>query len=187
MSYIILDIESIDTTGLKGMRKELTRIKKETLKETADWFRRHKVAPHFGPANRRRYGHEPRNKVYANEIKKRKGTGQGRFVDNRLSGKSARQARYLSRISGSSKQATLTVTVPTYFRRPYVGSFTKTVKDANGRTRQVTKRVTRQPDKVAELLRLDQRDKEDTRKFSGKLMLRKIKALRKQRRTTIRG
>lgn len=187
MPSIILDIDKVDTSGIKLLKRDLNRIKKEAMRETAEWFLKTRIAAHFGPANRSRYGHAPRNKVYANEIKKRKGRGQGKFVDNTLTGKSARSARYLSRITATSKQATLSVTVPTYFKRPFVGTYMKNVTGRDGRTRQVVKRITQQPDKVKELLTLDERDKKDTRDYAAKRVLRGIRSIRSEQRTKIKG
>ena len=187
MPKMILAIEVSDKSGLKLLRKEINRIKKEALIETAQWFLKTKVPAHFGPANRRRYGHAPRNPLYAKEIKTRKGKGQGKHVDNTLTGRSARRAKYLSRVTGTSKTATLTVDVPTYFRRPFVGTYQKTVTGKDGKTRQVTKRITKQPDKVKELLTLDERDKTDTRAYAAKQVLKGIKAVKAERRTTIKG
>lgn len=187
MPNVILDIAVSDNTGIKLLRKEINRIKKEAMQATAHWFLAKKVPQHFGPANRGRYKHKPRNKVYANEIKTRKGRGQGRFVDNNLTGKSAQQAKYLSRVTGTSKQATLSVTVPTYFKRPFVGTYTKAVTGKDGRTRQVVKRITQQPDKVHELLTLDDRDKRETRDFAAKEVLRRIRAVKKERKVQIKG
>ena len=188
MSHVILDIQTEDNSGIKLLKREINAMRKAVLKETAEWYLKTQIVPHFGPANRRRFNHANRNAVYSKEIKRRAGQGQGKFVDNVLSGKSRRQAQHLSRISATSKQATLNITVPAYFKKPFVGTFRKTVTDKRGRTRTITKRVTQQPDKVAELLTMDERAKNETRRFAARAMTRQLRALQRQRRiTTTKG
>lgn len=176
---VILDVRVTEKSQVKLLKKSINRITKEILRETAEEFHRKILPRHFGPANRRKYKHEPRNKVYATDIKKRFGTGQGRFVDNQLNGRTKRRALAFARVTGTSKKATLRVQVPAYFNKPFVGTF----RDDQGWTR----RITRQPDKVAELKRVDNEDKEYLRKFADKLAQEKVDALKGASQRIING
>lgn len=180
MPGVVLSIEVIDSSPIKLLRGQLAQIKKEALRELAEHFHKEYVPRRFTPGNETRYQHEKRNQVYKDKIKKRFGSGQGKYVNLQLSGKSKRRAA-LHKITGTQHQATLTVETPTYFRRPFVGSF----RDENGRQ----KRVTHQPDKVAEMVRISQQEKSELRTKFAEIIGEKMKnpPARKERRTVIQG
>jgi hypothetical protein len=180
MPGVVLGIEITDDSGIKLLRGQFAQMKKEALREIAEHFHQEMVPRRFTPGNDARYQHEKRNQVYKDKIKKRFGTGQGKYVNLQLSGKSKRRAA-LAKITGTQHQATLTVETPTYFRRPFVGTF----RDEKGRQ----KRVTRQPDKVAEMLHITDGEKRQLRGKAAEIMLAKLKSppARKSRRTVIQG
>lgn len=166
MPGVVLGIEVIDNCGIKLLKEQIAQMKKEALQEIAAHFHQEMVPRRFTPGNESRYQHEKRNRVYKDQIKKRFGSGQGKYVNLQLSGKTKRRAS-LKKITGTQHQATLTVETPTYFRRPFVGSF----RDEKGRQ----KRVTHQPDKVAEMLRITDAEKRELRGKAAEIMLAKIK------------
>jgi len=169
----ILDIRVRDKSSIKILKRELNRIKRETMREVAQEFLDRHVAPHFGPANRQRYAHQRRRPVYRSEIKPREGRGQGKFVDNVLSGQSRRRALSLAKITATSNGAKLRLKLPPYFAKPFIGSFVG--KDGK------RKRITQQPDKVKELKTIDARTKSALKQFADKRFLRRIKLLRSVR------
>jgi hypothetical protein len=180
---VILGIKIENKSPLGEMRKELNRIRKEVMKDVGEEFVRYHVKPHFGPSNRARFKHEKRNDVYEKEIKKKKGQGDGKHVDNKLTGRSMRQTLATAKVTSTRDKATVRATVPGYFKKPFVGTFTKTVTDKSGRTRQVQKRVTRQPDKVKELGEMDRKDVDALTKFAlrrGRMYWRQAKATRRK-------
>lgn len=170
MPGIILGIEVENRTALGGkLRAELRRVQKEMMLEVGREFAREHVAPHFGPANRGRFDHEKRNDVYLKEIKPAHGSGQGKYVDLQLTGRSKRQVLATVRVTAVSDRVTVRATVPAYFSKPFIGSFAKQVTTAAGKVRQVFKRVTRQPDKMKELGAIDDKDRASLQKFAVKI------------------
>lgn len=180
MPGVVLGIEIIDDSLIKSLRGQLASIKKQTLHDTATFFHEQIVPRRFTPRNESRYRHEKRNQVYKDHIKKRFGTGQGKYVNLTLSGKTKRRA-LLGKVTAAQHRATLTVDTPTYFRRPFVGTF----RDEKGRQ----KRVTHQPDKVAETVQISEAEKKELRQYAATTMLHHIKnpPERKPRRQTITG
>lgn len=124
---------------------------------------------HFVSSNRGRYQHEKRTDVYLNFIKKMQGTGVGRFVDQIKTGKSRRFLKAFASVSGTARSVTLTMKPGRYFTNPFVGSFT------DPRTGE-QKRVTRQPDKVAELTRVHVQDARDLRDFAARKVANLLRA-----------
>lgn len=165
MPGVVLSIEIIDDSPIKLLKAQLSQIKKEALQELADYYHQEFVPRKFDAGNDAH--HEKRNQVYKDKIKKRFGVGQGKHVDLQLSGKSKRRAA-LRKITGTQHQATLTVETPAYFRRPFVGTFRD---PKTGRQ----KRVTRQPNKVAEMLHISDAEKSALRTKFAEILGEKIK------------
>jgi hypothetical protein len=137
---------------VKGLGRNFTSMRREGLRATGKFWHGELMPSHFTPGNESRYGQMPRNRVYMEEIKQDEGVGQGRFVKLQLKGKSLRWASAFPGITATSHQCVVRMTMPTYFERPKVGSW----QDEKGRT----KRITRQPDKAAELTRVSSGDKQ---------------------------
>ena len=141
---IILGIEVQDRAAIRGLSREFRAEKKDVLQDVAGHWHSEILPKHFGAGNRGKYRHEQRNPVYQKEIKPKQGRGQGRFGDLLLSGQSRRFLQAFATISGTAAVATLTMRPPGYFTNPFKGSWTD---PETGKQ----KRITRQPDKVAEL------------------------------------
>lgn len=150
MPLIALDV-TIPENPFRLARAEMRKLTEAVLDDSVRYFAEQLLPERFAPRNDTRFGHEKRNKVYREQIKRKAGTGQGKHVNLQLSGKSMRQAKHLYRITGKQRKK-LKVTVPAYFTKPFTGTFRD---PQSGRV----KRVTRQPNKVAELQRVDSRDK----------------------------
>jgi hypothetical protein len=149
----------------RGMGRRYSRVKKEVLKEVAWHWHAKILERHFTPGNSSRYRMATRNKVYREFIKKEQGTGQGRFVDLLLRGQSLRRMRHFSSVTGTQYYATLTMNTPTYFTRPFIGTFT----DPNtGRV----KRVSRQPDKPGEVKQISNDDRAMLTRFARRGIVR---------------
>lgn len=161
----------------RGMAGAFNKALKATLQAAGNYWHRELLPAHFGPANRARFGHAPRTRVYSESIKKREGRGQGRFVDNVLKGKSRRFMQAFATVTGTAKQATVTLKPPAYFANPYVGPL------PGGR------RITQQPDKTVEITAVDQRDAEKVSEFAAKTLTLLIEQgfLQSVRATRIRG
>jgi hypothetical protein len=182
---VVLGIEIQNRTSLGGeMKRELNRIRKMVMQDVAREFAEDHIVPHFTSANRARFSHEKRNDVYLNEIKRKNGDGQGKYVDLQLSGRSKRQVMATIRITATKDKATVRTTAPGYFAKPFVGTFMKQERQPNGKIRQVLKRVTRQPDKVKELGTIDRKDVDTLTRFAlrrGRMYWREAKAERRKR------
>lgn len=180
---VILGIKIENKSPLGDMRKELNRVRKEVMKDVGDEFVRNHLKPHFGPANRSRFKHEKRNDVYEKEIKKKKGQGDGKHVDNVLTGRSKRQVMASAKVTSTRDKATVRATVPGYFKKPFVGTFTRQKTDKSGKVRSVLKRVTRQPDKVKELGEMDRKDIDALTKYAlrrGRFHWKQAKAAKRK-------
>jgi hypothetical protein len=180
---VILGIKIENKTPLGDMRTELGRIRKAVMKDVGEEFVVRHLPERFRPQNRQRFKNEPRNPVYAAEIKRKKGLGEGKHVDNVLTGRSKRQAQATARVTSTRDRATVRATVPGYFEKPFKGTYTKQQKDAKGRLRPVQKRITHQPDKVKEIGAMDQRDVNSLTKYAlrrGRMYWRQAKATKRK-------
>jgi hypothetical protein len=149
-----------NNSPIPGIGRKFPRLRKQTLQETAGFWHTKLLKPHFGPGNRSRFHHEPREPFYEQEIKRNLGSGQGKYVDNLLTGRSQRFMQAFFSISGSANAATLTMRPPRYFKFPFEGSF----RTQDGET----KHVSGQPDKVKEVTAIDERDVRALSEFHAK-------------------
>lgn len=163
---VILGIKVERTAPLGEMRKELAKIRREVMRDVGNRFVSEHLKPHFGPANRQRFKHEKRNDGYLKRIKPDQGVGDGRFVDNVLTGRSKRQVMASAKVVATRDRATVRATVPGYFAKPFIGSFLRFKRDKDGRLKSKLKQVTRQPDKVKELGTMDQKDVEALTRYA---------------------
>jgi len=155
--HLVLGVEVTNAKEFRGLGIRWARLKKETLQEVALYWHARMLDRHFTPGNRSRYQIPQRSAVYRDEIKKKFGQGQGKWVDLLLRGKSQRWMRVFKTVSGTSTAATLRLRPPTYFTNPFVGSYL----NRQGKPR----RISQQPDKAAEVTRLDEKDRQDLREY----------------------
>ncbi len=158
MPLIALDCKITGNTP-KGISRKLPGIYKAMMQSVALAWHDTLLDRHFTPGNQSRYGYENRNKVYLEEIKKKAGVGQGKYVSDVLKGQSARWLRTFFSITATQRQATLRMTAPTYFTSPFIGSF------ADPKTGKL-KHVTRQPNKPEEVTQLNNDDRASLNKFA---------------------
>lgn len=149
----------------KGWGRRFAQIKRETLKQVAWQWHSNILERHFTPGNSSRYRMATRNKLYREVLKKEQGTGQGRFVDLILRGQSLRRMKHFATVTGSQYYATLSMSTPTYFTRPFIGTFTD---PKTGRT----KRVSRQPDKPGEVKQISNDDRQMLTRFARRGIVR---------------
>lgn len=169
MPGIIMTCEVLDRTPIKILKRELSRIRREALRELVMWFHEVYVPRRFSPGNDTRYQHAKRNDVYKNRIKRRRGIGQGKYVNNVLTGASRRRAMAFAKATATANQATLRVETPTYFRRPFKG----TTRNRKGGITTINN----QPDKVAETVFIPRQELEELRLQFQKILTRKLRQL----------
>lgn len=170
MAGVILGFRIRYRGAVKGLARHGAAIRKQVLRETAQYWHRAIFPRHFGNLNRSRYQLAPRGRFYLQVLKPRKGRGQGRFVDEVLTGASQRIMLAFFRVTGTSRSATVRAFPPTYFTNPFIGSFTD---KKTGRL----KHVTRQPDKPDEVTRFSGEDRAELRKFAAARMGALFRAL----------
>lgn len=153
---------------LRDLGRAMSRVVRENLKATAEFWHRELLAGHFRPSNRARFQHQARTTFTKTVTKRVKGVGQGKFVDNVLKGQSQRFMKAFANITGTRRQAVLTMRPPAYFTRPFRGSF----RDA--RTGQ-TKTITQQPDKPGEITAIDQADRKRIEEFAAADLKQRIR------------
>lgn len=135
----------------KGLGRKMPAITRASLRSSAGHWHETVLQSHFTPYNDSRYRFDPRNKVYMEEIKKNEGVGGGRYIKDLLKGQSLRWMRTFVSITATQRQAVVRMISPTYFEKPFVGTFTD---PHNGKT----KVVTRQPDKPGEITQVNSSD-----------------------------
>lgn len=158
MPLVILDCK-IAGTPPKGLGRKMGAIYKASVRGVAVLWHDTILQGHFTPGNDNRYAFENRNPVYLQDIKSKEGVGQGRYVKDLLKGMSQRWLRTFFSVSGTSKSATVSMTAPTYFTNPFIGTFTD---PQSGRL----KHVTRQPDKPSEVTQVNENDRAALRRYA---------------------
>lgn len=147
MVVLVVDLEFDHDPRLAD--REHPRVVREIMRGIATDWHEYVQPRHFTPGNSARYRMERRTDWYRRNSKLSKGRGQGKYVANLLTGKSRRFAMAFAKITATQHKATVTMTLPSYFDRPYAG--TRTVR--KGR-KTIVKRITRQPDKPRELTQI---------------------------------
>ncbi len=170
------------------VRGWLNEIQKRVLFAIGEkWFS--EVFPlHFSAGNKSRYRFEPRNRSYLLGEKNEQGVGKGKnpniFVV--FSGESERAMTALPpRISGNHKKVTVRVSNPPfYFGNPFIGrrEIEKEVRGKDGSTRTIAVEfnVRRQPDKVAEVTQIPNRDEAMLRRFGFAAMQPAIRSVNRK-------
>lgn len=166
---LILNMRIEDGSQFRGLTRRWPAIVKATMEATAEHWQKTIFPRHFGPRNRSDYGFEKRNDLYLNVIKKVEGEGEGKFRDEVLKGQSRRWLQTLYQVAGTAKRTTVRATAPTYFTKPFVGSFTD---PKTGKQRVIT----RQPDKPDEVTRFNQADRDALEEFAWKQLKKEIEA-----------
>lgn len=158
MPLIALNITVTDKSPLRGLGRRWGQIQRASLQAVARHWQATILPKHFTPGNRSRYGLAPRNRLYMQKIKQRKGKGQGKWVDDLLTGQSRRWMQSLSTITGSRNHCTLRMKAPAWFTNPFIGSYRD---PKSGKT----KTVSQQPDKPAEATAISADDRANLIKF----------------------
>lgn len=178
MPLIALNVGIENIREIRGMSGKWARVRKTSMESVAKWWLKERFPSHFTPGNESRYQHKPRNRFYKTVVKKLEGTGQGRFVDLTLKGTSERWLRSTATVTATSNRATVRMQGPTYFANPKIGRVEKTIQD-NGHSRVIVMNISQQPDKVAELTRVNENERGMLRRFlESDLQLRVNLALR---------
>ena len=166
---VILGVSIENIRQLRGMGIRTAAVLKSTLRETAEKWHDDLMDSHFTPGNNSRYDLAPRSQLYLDEIKKKYGQGQGRWVLLKLSEKSQRWMGVFVNYSGTSKQVTVSMRPPTYFTNPFVGRWV----DRDGKIKQVTQ----QPNKPAEVAQVNNADRGTLRDFMAERIRAKAKTI----------
>ena len=176
---MILTTRLENNTPIPGLSVSFRKIVKQVLEATGESWHRELFPKHFTHGNRARYKHEKRTRVYLQEIKPEQGSGTGRFVDNVLKGKTRRFTMALATVKGTSRSVRVRMKAPRHVTRPFIGTYRK--RDGT------LGRITRQPDKAAELTAHDGRDREELSKIAAKHLERIIRENTKPTTTVISG
>lgn len=158
-SFVGLEIDKAARKSLRALGHSLTKVRKELMADIALFWHTELFPAHFTPGAESRYGYEVRSKGYVDGRKRRYGRGQGKYVSNIFTGESRRRMTQLKTITSTSGTATVRMDAPTYFRKPFVGTTTT----ASGKTFTIK----RQPDKVAEVTRVNAADLQKIRTFAS--------------------
>jgi hypothetical protein len=148
----------------RGLGRRYAQVKRDVLKEVAWHWHAKILERHFTPGNSSRYRMAARNKYYREKIKPRKGTGQGRFVDLILRGATLRRMKHFATVTGTQYVSTLSMNTPTYFTRPFIGTFIS----ESGRMRHIGK----QPDKPGEVKQISNDDRAMLTRFARRGIVR---------------
>ena len=159
VSFVGLEIDKAARVALKNLGGTLAKGRSQLMKDIALYWHTELFPSHFTPGAESRYGYEARTKNYKDGTKRRKGVGQGKFVANVFSGMSKRWMTNLVKVTGTGKTSTVHMQAPDYFRKPFVGTVT--------RSDGTTFTIKRQPDKVAEVTRVNAADLQKVRSFAS--------------------
>lgn len=159
VSFVRLEIDKAARAALKNLGGTLAKGRAQLMKDIALYWHTELFPGHFTPGAESRYGYESRTKFYKDGTKRRKGVGQGKFVSNVFTGMSKRWMTNLFKVTGTGNTATVHMQAPAYFRKPFVG----VVTFSSGKKMTVK----RQPDKVAEVTRVNAADIQKVRSFAS--------------------
>ena len=158
-AFVGLQIDKAARDALRKLSGTLAKGRKSLMADIALFWHTELFPAHFTPGAESRYGYEARSKGYVDGRKRRYGRGQGKYVSNLFTGESRRRMTQLKTITSTSGTATVRMDAPTYFRKPFVGTTTT----ASGKTFTIK----RQPDKVAEVTRVNAADLQKIRTFAS--------------------
>lgn len=172
MPLIVLNCKLENRKAIIGMKGKWGTVTKFVLQQVARAWHREKLQSHFTPGNNTRYQMKERTRFYRAIVKLRRGTGQGKYVDLMLSGRSLRALKAFSTVSGTATAATLTLKPPGYFTKPFIGSWRD---PKTGRM----KTIRQQPDKVAELKRMSPEDRRWLQRLARREMKLRVELARR--------
>lgn len=143
----------IDEQGIRDKigRGPAGKLQKQLMHDIGEFWHLHIMPQHFAPNNKFAYRLQNRNEIYLKEIKKEEGQGIGKNTLLNLTGKSRRFAMAFAKISGTKTRHTVTLNTPPYFARPFKGTFISKSGEK--------KKITKQPDKPAEVTQVNFRDR----------------------------
>lgn len=154
-----LDITKEHKAAIRRLADKTTYKKwlKALMQSVGEYWHKSIFPGHFTPGAETRYGYEKRTDAYMKK-KRQYGVGQGRYVANIFSGKSARWMQSMGYTTATSDKATVHLPAPAYFRKPFIG----TIRFASGKSMTIR----RQPDKPSEVTRVNAADMEKIKRFS---------------------
>lgn len=148
-------------TNAGNWRRGFGKVYRDLMRDTITFWHDKIFPSHFTPRNDERYQFEKRSPGYIKNTKRRYGIGQGKYVDNVFTGMSFRWmmslVKYTATAPKGTASATATMSAPTYFTSPKIGTFV----GSNGKTYTIT----RQPDKVKEITQVNANDLAQIQKF----------------------
>lgn len=162
-SFVGLEIDKAARAALRKLGGTLAKGSKQLMADIALFWHTELFPAHFTPGAEQRFDYEPRTKGYVDGRKRRYGRGQGKYVSNLFTGESRRRMTQLKTITSTSGTATVRMDAPAYFRKPYIGTIQGMTK--NGLPYSFT--IKRQPDKVAEVTRVNAADLQKIRTFAS--------------------
>ena len=133
---MVIQLESVVLSKISGLGRAMPKIRRQSFQLIAAFWLRDIFKKHFRPSAHQEYQHQARDEDY---LKRKRfiGVGQGKRDDLVLSGRSRRFMSHSPRIKATSTGVTIRMDAPLYFRR----------------------RISGQPDKVAEVLRVSEKDR----------------------------
>lgn len=163
-------------------RRWLAQQRYETMLSTAAYWHQRIFPRHFANAAAAEYGYERRSQFYLDVIKSIKGIGRGKQKGalEFLTGQSLRWMRDLNPQVTGKRNLTLRMRPPSYFTNPFIGTIGR-----DPRTGKV-KRITRQPDKPAEVTQVSSGDNTKMIRHAGRFLARNVKKLPAPRVKTIK-
>lgn len=149
MSLIVLSFKITDDVRTTYSKANMAKAAKDSLKAAAEMWRDEIMPERFLFGTQSQYVLEPRTQIYLRVIKRVMGIGEGKSANLllRLKGTSFRFAQHFSKITSTQNKATITMSMPSYFTDPKIGTVYE-----NGRRKQIR----HQPDKVKELTQMTQ-------------------------------
>lgn len=133
---MVIQLESVVLSKVSGLGRAMPKIRRQSFQIIAAFWVHDIFKKHFRPSARQEYQHQPRDEKYLRR-KRFIGVGQGKRDDLVLSGMSRRFMSHGVKIKATSTGVTVRMNAPLYFRRRFPG----------------------QPDMVAEVLRVSERDR----------------------------
>lgn len=162
-------------------RKWIGELQKRTLFSVGEYWHKQIFPRHFFTGAEQQYDYEPRTEFYKTVIKPIEGVAGGKNpnISLNLKGESMRAMVFIPpKISGTRNRVTVTMNQPpAYFRNPFIGVLPSSGDATRGGKPKV---VTRQPDKVAEVTGISERDTQELREFATREMTPIIRSINRK-------
>lgn len=114
---MVIQLEGKIFSRVPKLRKTMTRFRKLAMQDLGEYWVRELLPDHFKPSARSEFQHEARDEAWL-KAKRLFGLGQGKFVDNVLTGKSRRFLMHGPIIKATSRGVSVRLTGPLYFKNP---------------------------------------------------------------------